>query len=157
MDSNGNAIHFPLFIDLSAKRVTVVGGGSIAARRIGVLKRFTENIFVVAPKISGEITSTPHIKWEARTFEDRDIQGAYMVLAATDNPSLNHRIFQLCRENGILVNVCDNKNECDFFFPAIFENSAVIGGLVSKGGNDHKIVKETAKDIRDFLSKEKTL
>lgn len=148
---------FPIFIDISCKRVVVVGGGKIAARRVGVLRAFAKKIFVVAPEISTEIRVFSGIEWAARPFESTDIQGAHMVLAATDSRSLNHKIFQLCRENRVPVNVCDCKDECDFFFPAIFSNDRFVGGLISKNGSDHRGVKEKAAEIRDFLGREDSL
>ena len=76
-----------------------------------------------------------------------------MVIAATDKKSVNEAVAKEARELKILVNTADNKENSDFFFPAIFSDEDIIGGMISNNGNNHSMVKEKAAKIRDFLKR----
>lgn len=87
------------------------------------------------------------IVYRERRFEESDLEGMDMVLAATDDPVLNHRITELCKEKSIPVNNASCKKDCDFFFPAILHEDGLTIG-VSSGGDDHKKVAETCAKLR---------
>lgn len=144
-------MYFPLFINLEKKNILIVGGGSIALRRARALAPYCGSIKVVALCICEGIKALGVIT-EKREFEKEDIKGMFLVLAATDNSELNEKIGGLCREAGILVNVCSNRESCDFYFPALIESSDFTCGLVSKSGDRHKDVKNQAQRIRELLS-----
>lgn len=150
----GTIASFPLFVDLSGRKVVVVGGGNIAARRVMALLPFGPAITVIAPETKAEIEKLGNenaVKIIKRAFKEEDVEDAYIVLAATDKRDVNRKIFEICREKGIIANVCDRKEECSFYFPAIFSDRSVIGGLVSRNTEDHGEVKYKAKQIREFL------
>ena len=82
---------FPAFVDLSGRRVLVVGGGRIAARRVGTLVQFCPNVTVVAPRIHPDIAAL-NVAIEERPYRDGDLEGADLVLACTDDADLNAAI-----------------------------------------------------------------
>lgn len=90
------------------------------------------------------------IVYRERCFEERDLEGMDMVLAATDDTALNHRITELCRAGKIPVNNASCKEDCDFFFPAILQEDGLTIG-VSSGGEDHKKVAEVCAKLRRFF------
>ncbi|MBR2529004.1 MAG: bifunctional precorrin-2 dehydrogenase/sirohydrochlorin ferrochelatase [Blautia sp.] len=134
---------FPLFIDLSDKNIVVVGGGTIATRRVKSLLAFTRNITVIAPVISNELqvfSMAGHIRLTPRQVKRSDLTNAFMVLAATNDWKLNDAIYNICKEEGIFVNVVNDRDECDFYFPGIcIQDSMVVG--VTASGEDHKRAK----------------
>lgn len=140
---------FPLFVSLLGKKVVIVGAGAIAARRIGVLQKFGADIHVIAPEISQNIDLSK-ICYQARSFQPEDIDGAFLVIAATNDRNVNHEIAALCKQHEIPVSVADCAEESTFYFPAICEGSGLIAGLVSDG-SDHHAVSRTAKKIREIL------
>lgn len=77
---------------------------------------------------------------------------ADMVLAATNDPGLNRRIASLCRDRGIPVNVCSEKEACDFYFPSVVREGDVIIGINASGRN-HSLVKQTRQKLEEFLKK----
>ena len=80
--------YFPLFMDLNSKKVMVVGGGTIAERRIRTLLDFVEEIWVIAPEISDgirDLKEQGRIFWKKKRYEREDIYDADLVLAATDD------------------------------------------------------------------------
>ncbi len=134
---------FPLFIELDNKKVLVVGGGRIGGRRAQILKRFGAEVCIIDPK-----TENADIK---REFKDSDTEGFFLVLACTDDKGVNTRIGKLCRERGIFVSIADSAETSTFFFPALCETDDICVGLVSKNGDEHKLVKETAEKVRNIL------
>lgn len=89
--------YFPFYIDIENKKILVVGGGTVALRKIEKLTPFSPDITVVAPKICDEIKAL-NVKIIDRRFCDSDLDGAFCVVSATDDETLNGKIFQLCNE-----------------------------------------------------------
>ena len=148
--------YFPLFVDLSGKDILFVGGGSIAARRIGVLQPFAEEITVVAPEADGsiiELTESGFVNWIMREFDEGDLERRDIVFAATDDKVLNAEIAAKCRERGILVNVSSDKELCDFYFPGIVRQGETVIG-VNASGQDHKKARRVRERIEEILTEE---
>jgi uroporphyrin-III C-methyltransferase/precorrin-2 dehydrogenase/sirohydrochlorin ferrochelatase len=119
----------PIFLDVRCKPCVVVGGGNIAARKIGNLLRAAAAVTVVAP----ELTESLHRQSAAgafahvrRDFRDQDIEGAYLVVAATDDRTVNQQVAQLARDCAIPVNVVDQPAECSFIMPSVIDRSPVV-------------------------------
>ena len=144
---------FPLFVDLSEKKILIVGAGTIAERRICTLCGFAGHMTVVAPVISSkikELAKTYPIVILEREFLTEDPVGQDMVLAATNDEELNQKIYMTCREKGIPVNNCSDQSMCDFQFPSIVKEGEVVIGINSSGKN-HCLVKETRQKVEKFL------
>ena len=165
--------YFPMFVDLSEKQILCIGGGTIAARRIRTLTKFTDHLIVMAPEICEEMRELLRqfpIMWIQKKLKaeeviaignviheksaeinacekmDLNFQDIYMVLAATNDHELNHAIVKACKKRGVLVNTCDDKSQCNFYFPAVTEVDGIVIGLNS-GGKDPKKVREVRKKI----------
>jgi siroheme synthase-like protein len=80
------AMLFPLFLRLEGKRVLVVGGGSVAERKALDLADAGAHVTVVAPEVTDALASDGRIAVERRKFEESDVDGAWLVVAATDDP-----------------------------------------------------------------------
>lgn len=147
---------FPQFVDVRGKQVLIAGAGTIASRRISTLADFDVQIKVVAPKISETVRGleeSGRVRLEKRSFEERDLRGADMVLAATDDREVNRQIGLLCRRKGIAVNVADRKEECDFYFPAVLRKGNLIVGLTA-GGKNHSLAAKGKRIISRALERE---
>ena len=145
-------MYFPLFVDISEKRILVAGAGKIAARRVETLSMFASRITVVAPYVCREIErleQTGKICCMRRVFQDVDLEGKEIVLAATDREDVNLHIWEECKQRKILVNICDRKELCDFYFPSIVQKEEVVIGLNSSGRSPGK-VKEIRKKIENL-------
>ena len=145
--------YFPMFIDLTDKKILVVGGGVIALRRIRTMLKFGADICVIAPEFCEELAQMEEegkIMAEHRGYRIGDICGAQIVLAATDDREVNRQIREECRAAGILVNVADDKSLCDFYFPSVvMTDEAVIG--INSGGTDPSITKNIRREIEDMF------
>ena len=147
--------YFPMFIDLSDKNVVVVGGGNIATRRVKTLLQFTRNVTAIAPKVTEELRglgTAGYVNLITRPVKRSDFQTAYMVIAATNDWKLNDEIYRVCKEEGIYVNIADDKSKCDFYFPGVFMKDEVVVGITASG-LDHKKAKRVREEIENALEK----
>lgn len=145
--------YFPLFVDLSEKKVYVIGAGTIAKRRIRSLIDFTDCLTVVAPEVNPELNSLEQekkIMILRKKFDLQDITDADFVIAATNDHTLNNDIYEFCRENNIMVNVCNDKEKCDFYFPGLAMKENVVVGVTANGTN-HKMARKAVEKIREML------
>ena len=151
--------YFPIFIDLSEKKVVVIGGGTIATRRIKTLLGFVKQILVAAPMVTDELQELHRqgkIEWLQEAYSESRVKDADMVIAATNEPKVNQQIKADCqrmeKESGrqILVSVIDDRELCDFYFPSIVQNEDVVIGINS-GGKSPALTKRIRKGIDDFL------
>ena len=148
-----NKRYFPLYVDLSDKNIVVVGGGTIATRRVKALLLFTRNITVIAPKMTAdlwELGKLGKIQIQPCPVKKSDFSMAYMVLAVTNNSELNEEIYRICKEEGIYVNVADDKSKCDFYFPGIYMKDEVVIGITASG-LDHSRAKKVRLAIQEAM------
>lgn len=138
---------FPLFIDLSGKKAVVIGGGTIALRRVNVLLSFGAQVTIIAPECSDVPKGVVFLK---RPYQPGDLAGAFLAVAATDCRAVNHQVGQEANAAGIFVSVADRKEESTFFFPAICTGNGLVAGVVSQG-EEHKKTAAAARKIRTVL------
>lgn len=142
--------YFPLMVDLDNKKVLIVGGGAVAYRKMKQMLGFGARVRLIAPKICDAILevdaeeATDRLNLVRRTATEDDLLEADLAILATDDPIYNHQMAELCRAHHILVNVVDTKEDCDFYFPAIYRQGEVVLG-VSTGGKSPLL----AAHIRD--------
>lgn len=125
--------YFPFYIDIKDKKCIVIGGGKTALRKIKNLIPFEPDIEVISPEILPEISETENIKIIRREYRNGDIDDAFMVITATDNKSLNEKIFRLCTDKKILVNTVDDIEKCGFIFPSLVHRDDISIGISTSG------------------------
>lgn len=134
--------YFPFFVELEGRRGVIVGGGTVAARKVEKLLLFGPELTVVAPdieacvRIQGELLqedAAASLHFEEREFRIEDLDGADFVVAATDDGTLNGQIADYCRERRIPVNVADDREKCTFFFPALVREGSLTVGISTDG------------------------
>ena len=149
----GEYPYFPIFIDLSEKKILVIGAGKIARRRIGVLCQFTPNLTVIAPDSLPEVEALAEegtIRLLRKSYEKEDIEGADIVFAATNDHDVNDRIHDDCKKYGIMVNVSTDRRKSDFYFPGIAVKGDIVVG-VTASGKDHAGAKRVSEQVRKLL------
>lgn len=125
--------YFPMYIELENVRCLIAGGGSVAARKASVLLDFGAEVWMVAPNIQESLRANPKITCLLRQFQAQDLEGAGLVVAATDDKELNHEISVQCRKRRIPVNAVDQKEDCTFIFPSYVKQGPVTAAVTSGG------------------------
>ncbi len=143
--------YFPMYVDFSGKKCLVAGGGPVAFRKAETLYEFGAEILVVSPGILPEIQEIPGISCRRKQFEEEDLCGREIVVAATDDAALNHRISQACKERGIFVNAVDQKEDCSFIFPAYLKEGEVVAAF-SSGGQSPAVAQYLKEQMRPVLT-----
>jgi uroporphyrin-III C-methyltransferase / precorrin-2 dehydrogenase / sirohydrochlorin ferrochelatase len=113
---------FPIFLKLRGRRCLIVGGGPVAESKMDSLLRCGGEVCVVAPEITSGIRQAAQegkIVWERRPFFPRDLEGIFLVVAATSSPELHEEIFRQAQNEGVLCNAVDEPQRCDFYYPAV--------------------------------------
>ena len=141
----------PLCVDLRERGVLVVGGGAVAQRKIELLLRAGPRLRVVAPVLTAPLQRRrDDFTWYARGFEPADLDGLTLVVAATDDESLNARVAGLAAERGLLVNVVDRPALCSVTFPAIVDRDPLLVAIAS-GGQAPVLVRQLRARIEALL------
>lgn len=140
-------LRFPLFVDLRDRPAVVVGGGTVGLRRAEVLRDFGARVTVIAPALARDLPGVTHF---CRTYQAGDLTGAFLAVAATDDPTVNDAVEAEARQLGVLFNRSDRPEACDFYFPAICRTDTLVAGLVGDG-RDHKKTARAAKAVRETL------
>jgi len=126
----------PLFHNLRDRRCVMVGGGEIALRKLRQLIAVGAVIEVIAPEINSSIHKLAQetgLTLVNRAFEDADLNGAALIVAATNDIAVNRRVSELAQTMNIPVNVVDNPELCSVIFPSIVDRSPVQIAISSAG------------------------
>jgi precorrin-2 dehydrogenase / sirohydrochlorin ferrochelatase len=132
MDNQEN-MYFPIFVDLRDRLVVVVGGGMVAARKVESLVKAGARVKVIAPQVVGEIAETVDVAIDLREYEEDDLEGAFLVIAATDSEKINRAVSEEASQRRIFCNVVDRPELCSFIVPSIVDRGP-IRIAISTGG-----------------------
>lgn len=132
-------MYLPINLDISEKRILIIGGGNVALQKINALLPFTTNIRVIAPDISDSIREKVS-DLEVRAYCKGDINDRCVVYACTDNRELNRQIKCDANQVGALVCVADDPPLCDFISPAVFKKDHMVVAVSSSGKEVNKSI-----------------
>lgn len=141
--------YLPLFLDLKRRPCLVVGGGDVARRKIELLVRAGAAVFIVAPELAEAtraLVDEHGLDVVPRRFRPSDVEGHYLVVAATNDPDVNRIVYDMCVSRRILVNTVDQPELCSAIFPSIVDRSPVVVA-VSTGGSSPTL----ARVVRGWL------
>jgi len=128
--------YFPMFFHLENQPCAVVGGGDVAARKVSLLVRAGGKVTVISPQLCESLKgrlAASEIIHQAKTFEGDDLSGYVLVIAATDDKTVNEKISEIAKKSNVPVNVVDQPELCSFIVPSIIDRSPVQVA-VSTGG-----------------------
>ena len=142
---------FPMFLKLAGRPCLVVGAGSIAEQKIRGLIDSGAQVRVVAPAASAAVTEAAGNRaliWLRRTYQPTDLNGVFLVVAATSSTEVNHAIYREAQQRGILCNVVDDPPHCDFFYPAVVRRGH-FQIAISTGGLSPALAQRVRKQLED--------
>jgi uroporphyrin-III C-methyltransferase/precorrin-2 dehydrogenase/sirohydrochlorin ferrochelatase len=130
--------HLPIFLDIRGKTVVVTGGGTLAARRVERALSAGARVRLFAAALSEELG--PFLTEEGLTVHRRppeagDLDGAILAYGAEENFEADKRLHDLAHRAGVLVNVADTMELCDFITPAIVDRTPLVAAIASSGAS----------------------
>lgn len=144
---------FPAFLKVAGRRCLVVGAGPVAEDKIDGLLRAEAEVRVVAPRASRQVHSWARagkIRWDARNFRSSDLRGAFLVVAATSSPALHAEIYKQARRRGVLCNVVDDPEHCDFYYGSVVRRG-LLQIAISTGGHSPALAQRLRRRLeREF-------
>ncbi len=153
--------YFPVFLDLQDKSCAVIGGGRVAERKVKILLKAGARVKVISPRLTGPLAglkSQEKIAHYPRTYKPKDLRGAFLAIAATDDRTINERVFQEATENRIPVNVVDDPAHSSFIVPSLVKKKDLVVAISTSGRSPalarllrQKLEKEIGPEYARFL------
>ena len=143
--------YFPAFIKLDHKKILIVGGGAIAHEKLTRLLDFTEDITVIAARLSPAMHETieeKNLAFEQRNYRQGDISGFAIVIVAVDDIPLQGEIFAESKQYRCLCNAVDSVEYCDFIFPSYVKKDDLTIAISTSGSSP-----AVAKHLKRYLQK----
>ena len=128
---------FPVFLRLNQRRALVVGGGEMASLRVRQLLAAGARVTVVSPSVTpalSELAGDGRIQLHERVFSPGDVTADYfIVIGATDEPAVQATLAREAEHHGLLYNVVDDVDHCNFFTPAVIERGDLKVAISTNG------------------------
>ncbi len=144
--------YYPLFLNVSGKKCVVVGGGQVALRKVEAFLSHGADVEVISPDLcSGlhRLADNGEIAVLRRHYQSGDLAGALIVVAATDDHSINIEVAKEAKESAVLVNVVDDADNSDFIVPSSVRRGDITIAISTAGRSP-----ALARKIRSRLEKE---
>ena len=151
-----SAAYYPVFLDVRARPVLLVGGGHVAHEKIGRLVDSGADVTVVAPELIEAVrvyVEDGRARWWPRRFEAGDTAGFYLVMVATDDGAVNAGVAAEARSNGALVNAADDADNCDFILPSVVRRGTITLAA-STAGTSPALARWLRERLEEFLTDE---
>lgn len=129
----------PISINITGKKIIIIGGGKVGYHKASILHRFTSEATIISPEFHPGFDSLPFILIQ-KEYETQDIEGAFLIYICTENEKLNARIKADAEALGILASVCDNPALCDFISPAIYKKDNLTVAVSSNAQDVHQSI-----------------
>lgn len=127
---------YPLFLDIGTRLCVVVGGGRVAERKVQSLLSAGGQVRVVSPQLTPVLAAWAEhgaIEWRAKPYAALDLQSAFLVFAATNDPVVQSQVLSDARAAGVLINVADAPDLCDFHVPANLRRGDLTLAIATNG------------------------
>ena len=144
---------FPIFLKLTGRHCVVVGAGHLAESKIASLRAADAAVTVIAPEASeaiNEQAAAGELTLHQRLYKQGDLAGAFLVVAATNDPAVNRAVFAEATVTGVLCNAVDDPPFCDFYFPSVVRRGD-LQIAISTAGNSPALAQQLRKDLNEQL------
>ena len=138
-------------LKLKGRRCLVVGGGEVGLEKVDGLLACDGDVTLIAPDAVPELVSYAaegSIKWERRSFEDSDLDGSFLAIAATSDTDVNISVSEGAERRAMLVNVVDVPPLCNFILPAIVRTGP-LAIAISTAGASPALAKRMKREITE--------
>src|SRR3954454_14264999 len=139
-------------LDVEGRRCLIVGGGAVGLEKAAGLAACGARVTVVSPELEtgfGELD----VEWRAREYDTADLEGMFLVIAATDERAVNEAVHRDAEQRAMLCNVADVPDLCNFILPAVHREGP-IAIAVSTGGASPALAKRLRTQIAELVGPE---
>ncbi len=136
-----------ILLSLEKHRCVVVGGGSLATRKVDALCRCGAEVHIVASEFCDILLKRSDVNLHHKEYEKSDLDGVTLAFACTNDETLNRKIADDCKESRVLCNVVDDPDWCDFSVPAVLKRGPIQIAVGSGGASPY-----LAGRIRDLIA-----
>jgi len=147
---------FPIFVKLEGRLVVVIGGGSVSEGKIPGVLGAGARVRLIAPSITPQIAEWVRfgkVDWLPKEFEAADLNGAFLVIAATSAPGVNEAVFREAESLGLLCNAVDDIEHCHFYYGAVVQRGD-LQIAISTNGKSPALAQRLRKELELELGPE---
>lgn len=141
---------YPIMLNLSNKKITIVGGGKVAFRKTKNLLDYSEDIRVISPEFVQEFDEIKdRVDLIISEYDDYLVKDSFIIIAATNIREINKKIEDYCKKNSILCNIVDDRINSDFIVPSVIRRGELSISISTNGRSP-----SLSKKIRENIEKE---
>ena len=147
---------FPIFLKLEGRTCLVIGAGSVGEPKIRSLLQAKADVRVIAPATTAAVAAWANagvLTWQSRNFVPQDLDGVFLVIAATNSPEVNDEIYREAQRRKILCNAVDDPEHCDFYYPAVLRRGQ-LQFAISTGGRSPALAQRLRRELETQYSAE---
>ncbi len=145
--------YYPIYLDIKDRKCVVIGGGDVAYRKAVSLKDAGAQVVVISPEFSQEFSKEGGLTLLQQKYEERCLEGATLVIAATNDKEINQRVWEEARRHGLLVNVVDQPQLCNFIVPSVV-NRGELQISISTGGASPALARRMRQELENRFGPE---
>jgi len=147
---------YPVCLDIVGERCVVVGGGEVAERKVRGLLECGAKVALVAQDLTPSLRAMKdagEIEKVSDDYKKEDLEGAFLVIGATDREDVNERVYRDAHDRGALVNIVDVPARCNFIVPSLFRRGDLLVA-VSSGGKSPALARRVREEIAEHYGPE---
>jgi precorrin-2 dehydrogenase/sirohydrochlorin ferrochelatase len=154
--------YYPLFLDLAGRRVVVAGGGPVAERKVRQLLACRATVRLISPNLTPRLRrwhAQGQIEWCRRPYRRGDLRGAWLAIAASNQPAANRQMAMEAERRGLWINVVDDPERSSVIAPAWFRRGKLVVAFSTGGASPalaqqlrRKLSKEIGKDYAAYVA-----
>jgi precorrin-2 dehydrogenase/sirohydrochlorin ferrochelatase len=148
--------YYPIQLDIRNRNCLVIGGGSVGTRKISMLLKCGARVTVVSPQISEQLrnlSANNAVSLHERAYTSSDLDEIFLAIGATDDETINRQISQDAEQRGILCNIADRPEICNFILPAIVQRGDMVI-TISTSGQSPAMAKNLRKQLENQFGEE---
>lgn len=148
--------YYPIYLDIENKPVLIVGGGTVALRKVETLLEYGALVKVVSPQIIPELqdmVSKQKCEWIPREYAGEDIKDSLLVFSCTEKEEVNAQVARDAKAINVSINVVDDPDKCSFIVPSIMTRGDLTIA-VSTGGSSPIVARQIRQELEEFYGDE---
>jgi precorrin-2 dehydrogenase/sirohydrochlorin ferrochelatase len=130
--------YYPVYLQLRDRPCAVIGGGAVAERKALSLLEAGADVTIVSPTLTQklqELSVSGKINHLEKAYDEKDLSGEFLVIAATNSPEINARVARECKKRHVLVNVAVPPEESSFVVPSVVERGELLIAISTSGAS----------------------